>query len=222
MTTDGIETIVNRLREVSKNNFPHIPPNILKEGIPVDKVTQFERERSIHLPEDVRQFLQLINGEGVHDDGTQSGFLMGLSLLSLADIEREMNIWQEVMDDNPAFAEWHSVSYPPDCIQEVYCDPKHWIGLAVDGCGNSIGIDLKPGPKGRVGQVIVFGRDYDDKCVIANNWTQFLDECVSFIERGESFKVDDNFYELDDSGTYIDEVYEKCMTNIRKKYSLDH
>ncbi|KAE8382119.1 hypothetical protein BDV26DRAFT_254413 [Aspergillus bertholletiae] len=64
-------------------------------------------------------------------------------------------------------------SQPPSAVQKVYAHPA-WIPMARDWGGNCIAIDLAPGPAGKWGQVIIFGRDYDCKYVIARSWASFL------------------------------------------------
>ena len=64
-------------------------------------------------------------------------------------------------------------SQPPKAIQKAYAHPG-WIPVARDWGGNNIAIDLAPGPMGKWGQVILFGRDYDCKYVIARSWSHFL------------------------------------------------
>ncbi|KAJ5169146.1 Glucan synthesis regulatory protein [Penicillium canariense] len=64
-------------------------------------------------------------------------------------------------------------SQPPGAVQKVYAH-HGWIPLARDWGGNHIAIDLAPGPAGKWGQVIIFGRDYDCKYVIARSWAAFL------------------------------------------------
>lgn len=46
--------------------------------------------------------------------------------------------------------------------------------MARDWGGNHIAIDLAPGPSGKWGQIIIFGRDYDCKYVISRSWASFL------------------------------------------------
>ena len=62
---------------------------------------------------------------------------------------------------------------PPKSIQKAYAHPS-WIPLARDWGGNNIAVDLAPGPMGVWGQIILFGRDYDCKYVIARSWSHFL------------------------------------------------
>ncbi|KAI5279250.1 Cell wall assembly regulator, partial [Ascosphaera acerosa] len=64
-------------------------------------------------------------------------------------------------------------SHPPRAVQKAYVHPA-WIPLARDWGGNNIAVDLAPGPAGKWGQVIVFGRDFDCKYVVARSWAAFL------------------------------------------------
>lgn len=64
-------------------------------------------------------------------------------------------------------------SQPPGAVQKAYAHPG-WIPLARDWGGNHLAIDLAPGPAGKWGQVIIFGRDYDCKYVVARSWAAFL------------------------------------------------
>lgn len=64
-------------------------------------------------------------------------------------------------------------SIPPRAIQKAYAHPG-WIPLVRDWGGNNIAVDLAPGPLGKWGQIILFGRDYDCKYVIAKSWAHFL------------------------------------------------
>lgn len=64
-------------------------------------------------------------------------------------------------------------SQPPRAIQKAYAHPS-WIPLARDWGGNNLAVDLAPGPAGKWGQVIIFGRDYDCKYVVARSWAALL------------------------------------------------
>ncbi|MCJ1307599.1 Cell wall assembly regulator [Agyrium rufum] len=64
-------------------------------------------------------------------------------------------------------------SVPPKAVQSTYAHPA-WIPLARDWGGNNIAVDLAPGPSGKWGQIIIFGRDFDVKYVVARSWSAFL------------------------------------------------
>jgi cell wall assembly regulator SMI1 len=85
-------------------------------------------------------------------------------------------------------------SQPPNAIQKVYAHPA-WIPMVRDWGGNNLAIDLAPGPAGKWGQVILFGRDYDCKYVVARSWSAFLATVADDLNSGKSW-VDEETNEL--------------------------
>lgn len=85
-------------------------------------------------------------------------------------------------------------SQPSGAIQRVYVHPA-WIPLARDWGGNNLAVDLAPGPAGRWGQIILFGRDYDCKYVVARSWSAFLATLADDLNSGKWF-VDEETNEL--------------------------
>ena len=68
-------------------------------------------------------------------------------------------------------------AWPEGAVDPAYINPR-WIPLTHDGSGNHIGLDMDPWPGGRVGQIILYGRDEDVKTVLApslgqlDRWSQ--------------------------------------------------
>lgn len=89
-------------------------------------------------------------------------------------------------------------SIPPNAIQLYYAH-RGWIPFAKDFCGNQVAIDLAPGPQGHWGQIIIFGRDYDTKLVIASNLQEFIFGFVTDLELG-NFQIDQS----DQDGGFLD------------------
>ncbi|CAG8981330.1 hypothetical protein HYALB_00005130 [Hymenoscyphus albidus] len=85
-------------------------------------------------------------------------------------------------------------SQPPNAIQKVYAHPA-WIPMVRDWGGNNLAVDLAPGPAGKWGQVILFGRDYDCKYVVARSWSAFLATVADDLGSGKWF-VDEDTNEL--------------------------
>jgi cell wall assembly regulator SMI1 len=85
-------------------------------------------------------------------------------------------------------------SQPAGAIQKVYAHPG-WIPLVRDWGGNNLAVDLAPGPTGKWGQVILFGRDYDCKYVVARSWSAFLATVADDLNSGKWF-VDEDTNEL--------------------------
>jgi hypothetical protein len=67
--------------------------------------------------------------------------------------------------------------------------------MARDWGGNHLAIDLAPGPAGKWGQVIIFGRDYDCKYVVARSWAAFLAVFADDLCSGKVM-VDEETHEL--------------------------
>ncbi|KAK9463387.1 uncharacterized protein V1516DRAFT_618864 [Lipomyces oligophaga] len=88
----------------------------------------------------------------------------------------------------------HQSCLPPRSVQPVY-SCTGWIPLAKDFCGNNIAVDLTPGPAGNWGQVILFGREFDCKYVIARSWGHFLAMLADDFQEGK-WSVDEDSEEL--------------------------
>ncbi|CUS21332.1 LAQU0S03e00144g1_1 [Lachancea quebecensis] len=86
-------------------------------------------------------------------------------------------------------------SVPQDAIQPTYANAG-WIPLVTDNAGNHVAVDLAPGPRGVYGQVILFGREFDTKYVVANNWGDFLLAFANDLEKG-------NWYIMDADDDYL-------------------
>ncbi|RYP59808.1 hypothetical protein DL769_008390 [Monosporascus sp. CRB-8-3] len=85
-------------------------------------------------------------------------------------------------------------SVPAGAIQRAYAHPA-WIPLVRDWGGNNLAVDLSPGPTGIWGQVILFGRDYDTKYVVARSWAAFLALFADDLNSGKWF-IDEDTNEL--------------------------
>lgn len=140
----------------------------------------FERLVGIDLPPAYRQLYRWHNGE--EDD--RLGHLYGLPILPLAEAGEQWKAWNGVL------AEFKGDRYmsagrgwPEAAVDPAYINPR-WIPLTHDGSGNHIGLDFDPWPRGRVGQVILYGRDEDVKAVLAESLGTFLEWVADLLEGG--------------------------------------
>ncbi|KAH3680997.1 hypothetical protein WICPIJ_008005 [Wickerhamomyces pijperi] len=216
----SIKDCIQVIKSKTSENFPHLPETYIQPGVTDQQLDDFETKYKISLPDEIKEYLKLSNGEGSNpDDQTQVGVFLGLSMLTLEDIEREMGIWKEVIQDNPEFETENYEVFPEGAVQNAYVDPDNWVGLAVDGCGNSIGIDLKPGPNGTLGQVIVFGRDiFDERIVIFKTWREFLNRVVEDLAKPGFYTIDEEYkvYDLAETN-YLEYIFEEKL----KEYKGD-
>jgi cell wall assembly regulator SMI1 len=139
-----------------------------------------ESVAGITLPAAYRQLYRWHDGE----DGDRFGHIYGLPLLPLAEVRRQWIAWNEVLKDFGG--DRYKIPggvWPQGAVDPAYINP-HWIPLTHDGSGNHIGLDFDPWPAGRIGQVILYGRDEDVKAVLAPSLGTFLQWIVGLLESG--------------------------------------
>lgn len=118
---------------------------------------------------------------------------------------------------NNAFPQQSSI--PPNSVLPVYAHSK-WIPFVSDRAGNHIAIDLSFDPEdldhsaaaGTWGQIILFGRDFDTKFKIADNFGDFLLIFANDLELGNwALRT---FGEMEDvvCGVESELLYRDCKT----------
>ena len=145
----------------------------------------FERVVGLEMPRAHRQLYKWHDGES--DD--RWGHFYGLPLLSLEHAASEWKAWARALDelDGNRYAV-PGAAWPEGAVDPAYINRK-WIPLTSDGSGGHIGLDFDPWPGGRVGQVILFGRDEDVKVVLAGSLGEFLEWIAELLESG-NFRLD--------------------------------
>lgn len=160
----------------------HLPPDRYVFNPPARDAAldDFQRMIGIELPRSYRQLYLWHDGE--NDD--RWGHIYGLPLLPLKQAAFQWKAWVEVLagfDGNRY--EIPGGAWPAGAVDPAYINPR-WIPLTHDGSGNHIGVDFDPWPNGRVGQVILFGRDEDVKAVLAESLGKFLEWIADLLEGG--------------------------------------
>ena len=139
-----------------------------------DDLSQLSSVTGLALPDEVEAFYRLHNGQrpGI------PGVLFGIELLSLDRVVENWRNWESVAEDglNEDLADSMS-SNPSGFIKPLYVNLR-WLPLTHTQGGNHIGLDFDPGPNGVVGQVITFGRDEDEKKLIAATFRDFVDMVI--------------------------------------------
>jgi len=160
----------------------HLPPDKYRFNPPATdaELDAFEKVVGLELPQSYRQLYRWHDGE--EDD--RFGHFYGLPLLPLKNAAFQWKSWADVL------AEFNGDRYvilggawPEGAVDPAYINPR-WIPLTHDGSGNHIGIDFDPWPNGRVGQIILFGRDEDVKVVLAKSLGKFLEWIATLLESG--------------------------------------
>ncbi|KAF2158170.1 cell wall assembly and cell proliferation coordinating protein, partial [Myriangium duriaei CBS 260.36] len=217
-----------RIEHWLEDNYEELEEN-LGEGCTQNDVNELEHELDCSLPQDVRESLQIHDGQ--ERGGRPSGVIFGCMLLDCEEIVQEWKQWARTNEEylreqysytapqppikalagsssqarasspaSSAGSNWRSEllarqdSQPANAVQKAYVHSS-WIPLARDWGGNNICVDLAPGPSGKWGQIILMGRDYDCKYVVARSWGAFLAAVADDMASNKWF-IDEDTQEL--------------------------
>jgi cell wall assembly regulator SMI1 len=163
----------------------HFPPQLhgLFPGTSEERLRAVERTIGQKLPDDVRESLRIHDGQGLPDQGV----IYRCWLCKSGEIQSSWRCWAEdiLPDQESSPEDWYLdqyTSWPQNAIECLYAT-RGWIPLH-DWDGDHFGIDLNPGPRGIVGQVINFGRHASEKYVLAPSWAHFLEDVADELEAG--------------------------------------
>ncbi|PVH17185.1 uncharacterized protein CXQ87_000066 [Candidozyma duobushaemuli] len=217
----SIDSLWDRIEKWLEEEYPELEDS-LNDGASTADLNEFERDLAIGpLPVEVRQFFKIHDGQ--FRGGKPTGLIMGLSLLDIESIMEEYAVWAKVAEriekqvvavnqrkklpEESTSASFsnnekqlnnflaHQKSVPINAVQSYYIH-RGWVPLVKDPCGNLIGLDLAPGPAGLRGQIILYGRDFDTKIVVATSLQEFLFQFITDLELGN--------YEIDQSESNTD------------------
>lgn len=213
----SIDSLWARIEAWLEEEYPELEDN-LNDGVTSADLNEFENDLGCgSLSVEFRQFYKKHDGQ--LRGGKPTGLLLGMPLLDLESILEEHLIWTKVAeriekqqhlvlrlqrtdaDLEPASSSSAAASLqhlnnfvsnqrsiPTNAIQTCYSH-RCWVPITKDNCGNQIAIDLAPGPAGAYGQIILFGRDYDTKIVVASSFHEFIFNFVNDLEQG-NFQID--------------------------------
>lgn len=167
-----------------KNRVPNFG-NALNPGATITEIEHLKQYFDFELSLEIQTLYQLNNGEQMsHPLGT----FLGFTFLPIPFLLTQWKDWVTIAEEMDWADDYFGSSFPKKAIKIQYCNPK-WIPIFYDFGGNYIGIDHDPDEHGTYGQVINFGRDEDDKFVIANNLTTFLKFVIAEIDNGHCNKA---------------------------------
>ncbi len=194
----------------------HLPHGAARLNPPADEAAIADLERLIghELPEPVKAGWRLHDGQRCEDD---FGAALGFWWQPVAEVAREWNSWREIREENDEeffeSLDASQQSYPRQAIKRQYSSPG-WIPLLrwpFDG--DYVGLDVDPGPEGTPGQVINFGRDQENKFVIADNFAVLLAWIVQEAKAGRVKFIDGDEPELEhEDGILVNALEEASGT----------
>lgn len=152
-----------------------------------------EKQIGFALPDDLRRLW--LRTDGQHDiyaiaDPAPGRVLSPLfgeyPLLSVGEALEVYSVWLEIWTEagdrfHDDYNEGVITSREGDPVYPDYWRPG-WLPFAWDN-GNGYAVDLSPAPGGSVGQVILIGRDENERRVLGSSITAFLTDAVVHIPR---------------------------------------
>lgn len=176
------EDIAPQLARLDAWYASHLPAKRYALNPPASGLQLLELQSQIGLkpPQAYHQLYEWHDGE--NDD--RHGHFYGLPMLPLRQVRAQWEAWQATLVElgNDRY-KVRGAGWPKNAVDPAYINPC-WVPLTHDGSGNHIGLDFDPWPAGRVGQVIMFGRDADTKVVIADSLGHFLTWVADLLEGG--------------------------------------
>lgn len=156
----GVKKIYEKLK-IKQKNFPE------------EYINDIEKKLGFELTNELKEWFSMI-GEAKYG---VDGFLMGIEPFSIDEMYEEWKSWREFDGDEELNNPRYYSSWPARKIKCRYTNPK-WIPLGHTYDSNYIGVDLDPDMEGKVGQIIDFGRDQNEKTVLADSITEYLQKMI--------------------------------------------
>ncbi len=169
---------------IAEENWGFLPPATDRQ---MDQVVQ---ETGIPLPEDLRLWLKIHNGQDLKNPFRWLPH--GMAMLSCEMIIEQWHFWVGLYEKYGE-DEFSHETYFQDKIRNIVFHPKRLI-IAVDEGLAMLALDGTPGPAGTPGQVIL---DVDECTFIvgADSLTQFLEKYLRLMESGQ-IRYDSGIYEM--------------------------
>jgi len=168
----------------------HLPDAYQSLNVPASSADfdNFKTASGYDFPEKLKRLYAINNGQ---DPDCMIGLWWGLSFIPIEDMLQYHINKSEAIDMSD-----QDRSFPSRSIKLQHTNPL-WIPFAEDGSFNYLAVDLDPDVNGTVGQVINYGRDERDKCVIATDIEQFLLFMTEEIEKGNyTIETDGRFGDI--------------------------
>ena len=147
------------------------------------QIAAAEERIGYRLPDDLRALYRIADGQQEMDvyaerhAGSPVAALFGQYVfVSLDEAVRDYGVWREIYDEaGPNFRSEYgwTTARAGDPVYPDYWHPG-WFPFANDGGGNAYAVDLSPAPGGTYGQIILIGRDEDERRVLAPSLSAFM------------------------------------------------
>ncbi|MEV0321554.1 SMI1/KNR4 family protein [Streptomyces sp. NPDC050658] len=146
---------------------PELLERTLRERLPdaigatEDELAQVEARLGFALPEELRVLYGVTRGrwwEDCDDGETADRFCEAVGC-ELAPVDRLYVAGSSTRDHHWEFAATEAVDTPPHAAVQGLAGSPGWIVFGENGGGDGLAVDLTPGPRGHIGQIILIGHE---------------------------------------------------------------
>lgn len=160
----------------------------LSVGASEEQLSRLEASIGKKLPNDYRDWLQIHNGQ-IPDS---VGLLYSNEFLSTSRLLSEWQVMNQLL--NRGEFSHTSESEPADTIKPDWWN-KNWLPISSDGSGNLVCIDLSPGAKGTLGQIIDFDHETVHRTLLAKSFREYISNYLNDLD-SERYTYSDDYRTL--------------------------
>jgi cell wall assembly regulator SMI1 len=172
-----MEKVWQRIENWLNANAPPIAAG-LNPPASAGELVETERLLGVQLPADVRAAYACHNGQSFN-----SPWMMDCwEWLSLERIREEWNVWKGLLDSGEFTAIQNDAN--GIAVRKDWWNAA-WIPLTYSGSGDHHCLDLAPGPKGKIGQIIEMWHDEGSRPVVANSISEWFTSFAEALENDE-------------------------------------
>jgi cell wall assembly regulator SMI1 len=171
-------------RKTVEEKYPRMV-GVLASGTQRERIDELAAKVGVSFPDSFFDIYQ--DADGAADD--LRPFFFGMELLSLEEIGHAMEREFELIENLKGEGDMCS-SFPENHINCEYANAK-WVPLFHGGGGSYIGLDFDPADEGQAGQIINFGIDEEDKCVLSPTLEDFLRLCANKLDSATKIHFDE-------------------------------
>ena len=140
----------------------------LNEAASELEIAEVEQKMGLTFPKNLKDCLMIHNGQ-------RDEYIAAIENYTLLPLEEILYTWQTLKEllDGGEFEDFPEIEPIGPVKKEFWWNPR-WISIATNGGGDDICIDLDPDKEGRIGQIITFWHDWEQREVIADSLEEWV------------------------------------------------
>ncbi|MGR6342607.1 SMI1/KNR4 family protein [Priestia megaterium] len=162
----------NEFEQWLKINRPEVL-GTLNEAATESQIAEVEQKMGLKFPQNLRELLMIHNGQ-------QDEYVAAIDNYLLLPLDEIVYTWQTLKEllDGGEFEDFEEVEPVGPVKKEFWWNPR-WIPIATNGGGDDICIDLDPAEGGKIGQIITFWHDWEQREVISNSLEEWFIDTIN-------------------------------------------